>query len=466
MAENTLEKRDGFSSQWGFILACIGSAVGMGNIWRFPIMVARWGGLTFLLPYFLIVLLVGNSGVIEEFALGRRAQAGPIGAFGHCTEAKSGNKRTGEIIGIIPIIGALMLAIGYTVVMSWIFKYTFMAISGSLFAMGQDMSLIGPAFDAAAPGCESFGEGIGMMISNGIFGIGNGVWLLIGLVVALIIMAMGVGDGIEKANKIMMPILFVLFVILAIYIAFQPGASEGYKFLFTLNPAGLADLNVWVYAFGQAFFSLSVAGNGSVIYGSYLPKGEDIPASARRVALFDTLAALLAAFVIIPAIGASGMNPTEINPGPGLMFVYLVNILNGMPGGRIIGVIFYVAVLFAGLSSIVNLYEAPVATMQEQFKLKRVPAVAVIGVIGAVVALLIQPYTSQWMDIVSIYICPLGAALAAIMFFVVLPREKALEEVNLNAKKPIGKWFVPLGYVYFVLCIVALVAGAMLGGIG
>ncbi|MCI8480609.1 MAG: sodium-dependent transporter [Oscillibacter sp.] len=466
MSNDTLQTRDGFKSQWGFILACIGSAVGMGNIWRFPIMVAKWGGLTFLLPYFLIVFLVGNSGVMEEFALGRRAQAGPIGAFGYCTEAKTGNKRIGQLIGIIPIIGSLMLAIGYTVVMSWIFKYAFMSVTGSLYDLGTDMGAIGGTFGGAAPEAENLGDAISMMLGNGIFGIGNGVWLLIGLVVAMIIMAMGVANGIEAANKIMMPVLFGLFVILAVYIAFQPGASEGYKFLFTLDPKGLLSLDVWIYAFGQAFFSLSVAGNGSVIYGSYLPKDENIPSSARRVALFDTMAALLAAFVIIPAIGASGFAMSDVNPGPGLMFVYLVNILNGMPGGRIIGVIFYVAVLFAGLSSIVNLYEAPVATMQEEFKLKRVPAVAVIGVIGAVVALMIQPWTSQWMDVVSIYICPLGAAIAAIMFFVVLPRKQALEEVNRGAKKPVGDWFIYLGYFFIVLCVLALVAGAWKGGIG
>ena len=466
MSNDTLQTRDGFKSQWGFILACIGSAVGMGNIWRFPIMVAKWGGLTFLLPYFLIVFLVGNSGVMEEFALGRRAQAGPIGAFGYCTEAKTGNKRIGQMIGIIPIIGSLMLAIGYTVVMSWIFKYAFMSVTGSLYDLGTDMGAIGGTFGGAAPEAGTLGDAISMMLGNGIFGIGNGVWLLIGLVVAMIIMAMGVANGIEAANKIMMPVLFGLFVILAVYIAFQPGASEGYKFLFTLDPKGLLSLDVWIYAFGQAFFSLSVAGNGSVIYGSYLPKDENIPSSARRVALFDTMAALLAAFVIIPAIGASGFAMSDVNPGPGLMFVYLVNILNGMPGGRIIGVIFYVAVLFAGLSSIVNLYEAPVATMQEEFKLKRVPAVAVIGVIGAVVALMIQPWTSQWMDVVSIYICPLGAAIAAIMFFVVLPRKQALEEVNRGAKKPVGDWFIYLGYFFIVLCVLALVAGAWKGGIG
>ena len=170
--------------------------------------------------------------------------------------------------------------------------------------------------------------------------------------------------------------------------------------------------------------------------------------------------------MLFRSIGASGFAMSDVNPGPGLMFVYLVNILNGMPGGRIIGVIFYVAVLFAGLSSIVNLYEAPVATMQEEFKLKRVPAVAVIGVIGAVVALMIQPWTSQWMDVVSIYICPLGAAIAAIMFFVVLPRKQALEEVNRGAKKPVGDWFIYLGYFFIVLCVLALVAGAWKGGIG
>ena len=466
MSNETLQTRDGFKSQWGFILACIGSAVGMGNIWRFPIMVAKYGGMTFLLPYFLIVVLVGSSGVIEEFALGRRVQAGPIDAFGSCTEARTGNKKLGQAIGLIPIVGALMLAIGYTVVMSWIFKYAFMSITGGLYAMGTDMGTIGGTFGGAAPEAATLGEALGMMLGNGIFGIGNGVWLLIGLVVALAIMAMGVANGIEVANKIMMPVLFGLFLILAVYISFQPGASEGYKFLFTLDPKGLLNLEVWIYAFGQAFFSLSVAGNGSVIYGSYLPKNENIPTSALRVAFFDTVAALLAAFVIIPAIGASGFAMGDVTPGPGLMFVYLVNILNGMPGGRIIGVIFYVAVLFAGLSSIVNLYEAPVATMQEQFKLKRGPAVAVIGILGAVVALLIQPWTSQWMDVVSIYICPLGAALAAIMFFVVLPKEKALEEVNRGAKKPIGGWFIPLGYVFIFLCIAALVLGVKYGGIG
>ena len=437
-------QRDGFKSKWGFILACIGSAVGMGNIWRFPIMVSLWGGMTFLIPYFICVILIGSTGVIGEFALGRATGAGPIGAFGKCTELR-GNRKIGEAIGFIPVLGSMALAIGYTVVMGWIFKYTAIAITGDMHAMGQDMAAIGGHFDIVA--------------------ISNLPWIIVAIVASFAIMAMGVSGGIEKANKVMMPVLFFLFVGLGIYIAFLPGASAGYKYIFTLDPKGLANPMVWIFAFGQAFFSLSVAGNGSVIYGSYLPKNENLPGSARNVAIFDTLAALLAAFVIIPAMAAGGA-PLE-KGGPGLMFVWLVNVLNGMPGGRIIGVIFFVCVLFAGLSSIINLYEAPVATLQDNLKLKRVPATAIILVIGCVIAILIQKITSEWMDVVSIYICPLGALLAGIMFFWVAGKKFVLDEVNDGLQKPIGGWFYPLAkYVYCILCIVALVAGAALGGIG
>ncbi len=464
----TTETRDGFQSKWGFILACIGSAVGMGNIWRFPIMVHKYGGMTFLLPYFLFVILIGSTGVIEEFALGRRASAGPVGAFGMCTEERTGKRSTGEAIGAIPIIGAMMLAIGYTVVLGWIFKYTFMSISGGLFALGTDMGSIGGAFGATAPEADTLFGAIGMMFQNGIFGIGNGIWQIVGLVVALVIMALGVAGGIEKANKIMMPVLFFLFLGLGVYICTLNGSSEGYKYIFTLNLAGLKSVEVWVYAFGQAFFSLSIAGNGSVIYGSYLGKGEDIPNSARNVALFDTLAALLAAFVIIPAMAVMlGEGINDVSGGPGLMFVYLVNVFNGMPGGRIVGMVFFICVLFAGVSSIINLYEAPVAFLQEKFRFGRLPAVATIGVIGCIVSILIQPWTSQWMDVVSIYICPLGAMLAGIMFFWLLKQSTALSAVNEGAKKPIGGWFYPLGkYLFVPLAFIALVAGAIYGGIG
>lgn len=259
---------------------------------------------------------------------------GPVGAFGMCTKERTGNEKTGKAIGAIPIIGALMLAIGYTVVLGWIFKYTFMSLSGSLFSLGTDMGAIGGTFGMTAPEAETLPEALKAMASAGFFGIGNGVWQIVALVVSLAIMVMGIAGGIEKANKIMMPVLFGLFLVLAIYIGTLPGASEGYKYILTLNPAGLAKPDLWVFAFGQAFFSLSVAGNGSVIYGSYLSKSEDIPSSARNVAVFDTIAALLAAVVIIPAMAVVlGQGINDVSGGPGLMFVYLVNVFNAMPAG-------------------------------------------------------------------------------------------------------------------------------------
>ena len=350
--------------------------------------------------------------------------------------------------------------------MGWIFKYTKMSLSGELFALGQDMDKIGGAFGAIAPETETLGDGVGMMVQNGIFGVGNGLWIIIAIVVSVIIMAMGVAGGIEKACKVMIPLLFALFLVMAVYIATLPGASDGYKFIFSLDPAGLADWKLWVYAFGQAFFSLSVAGNGSVIYGSYLGKDVEISSSARNVAVFDTLAALVAMFVIIPAMATSGGELSTA--GPGLMFVALPGVFNGMGSfGRFVGIFFFVAVLFAGTTSIINLYETPVAFLQEQFKLKRLPSVIIIHAIGLIVALLIQPWTSQWMDMVSIYICPFGALLAGVMFFWVLKKQTALDAVNLGARKPIGGWFHPFGkWVYVPLCALALIFGAALGGIG
>ena len=296
-------------------------------------------------------------------------------------------------------------------------------------------------------------------------GWGNNFWLVIALAVNFAIMAFGVGGGIERANKVMMPVLFFLFAGLGVYIATLPGAGDGYRYLFTLDPAGLADPKLWIYAFGQAFFSLSVAGNGTVIYGSYFSDDEPIPSAARNVALFDTLAALLAALVIIPAMAAGGADLSD--GGPGLMFIFLVNVFNGMPGGRVIGLVFFLCVLFAGLTSLVNLYEVSVEALQDKLHLKRVAAVAVIAVIGTAVSLCIQAIVSDWMDVVSIYICPLGALLAGILFFWVAGKDFVLAAVNKGAGKPIGAWFYPLSkYVYCACALLALIAGALLGGIG
>ena len=217
MGNNGIElERDGFKSRTGFILACIGSAVGMGNIWRFPYMVSAWGGMTFLIPYVLFVILIGSTGVIEEMALGRATKGGPIKAFGDCMQMRTGKRKAGEAIGFIPVLGSLALAMGYTVVVGWIFKYTYLAFSGKLSAMGNDMSAIGGMFGSTA---STFG---------------NNMWLIIAMVVTAVIMALGIAGGIEKANKVMMPLLFIMFVGLGIYIFTLPGSSAGYKYILLL----------------------------------------------------------------------------------------------------------------------------------------------------------------------------------------------------------------------------------------
>lgn len=461
---NEKKVRDGFSSRWGFILACIGSAVGMGNIWRFPVMVSTYGGLTFLIPYIIFVILIASTGVIEEFAFGRFAAAGPFSAFGKAMEVNATNhnknttkyKKIGQGIGLIPVLGSMALAIGYTVVMAWIFKYMFLAITGDLYMMGHDMNAIGGTFGQTASAW------------------GANLWIVITILVAFIIMSFGVSKGIEKANKVMMPILFGLFVLLGIYVATLKGAGAGYKYIFSINLPEFKSFSemfgfwarVIVYAFGQAFFSLSVAGNGSVIYGSYLSKDENLKTASKNVALFDTIAALLAALVIIPSMATAGEGHLS-SGGPGLMFIYLVNVMNGIPLGVVVEIIFFIAVTFAGLSSIINLYEAPIAFMQEELHLGRKLATGIILVIGGIVALCIQAITAEWMDVISIYICPIGALLAAIMFFYVMDRKTALDAVNLGSDKPIGKWFYPVGkYLYCLLALLALVFGAFFGGIG
>ena len=372
-----MKKRDSFNNKWGFILACIGSAVGMGNIWMFPTRVSMYGGGSYLIPYFIFVALIGFTGVIGEMSFGRATKSGPVDAFGYACETKN-KRKLGEAIGFIPVLGALAMAIGYTVVMGWILKYMIGAFTGKTLAPADT---------------EGFAASFGSMASA----FGNNVWQIVALVIGIIILMFGVGRGIEKANKIMMPVFFILFAVLGIYVAFQPGAIEGYKYIFRVDTEAFADPKTWIFALGQAFFSLSVAGNGTLIYGSYLSDNEDIPAAAGRVALFDTIAALLAALVIIPAMATTG---AQLNQGgPGLMFIFLPALFKSMPGGYIVAIIFFVAVFMAGLSSLINLYEAPIATIQEKLHLGRKASCAIIAAIALVVSICIQGIVSGWMDI-------------------------------------------------------------------
>ena len=440
-----MKKRDSFNNKWGFILACIGSAVGMGNIWMFPTRVSMYGGGSYLIPYFIFVALIGFTGVIGEMSFGRATKSGPVDAFGYACETKN-KRKLGEAIGFIPVLGALAMAIGYTVVMGWILKYMIGAFTGKTLAPADT---------------EGFAASFGSMASA----FGNNVWQIVALVIGIIILMFGVGRGIEKANKIMMPVFFILFAVLGIYVAFQPGAIEGYKYIFRVDPEAFADPKTWIFALGQAFFSLSVAGNGTLIYGSYLLDNEDIPAAAGRVALFDTIAALLAALVIIPAMATTG---AQLNQGgPGLMFIFLPALFKSMPGGYIVAIIFFVAVFMAGLSSLINLYEAPIATIQEKLHLGRKASCAIIAAIALIVSICIQGIVSGWMDILSIYICPLGAGLAGIMFFWVCGKKYVETQVNTGRDKKLTDKFYPIcKYIFCPICFLVLILGIVLGGIG
>ncbi len=440
-----MKKRDSFNNKWGFILACIGSAVGMGNIWMFPTRVSMYGGGSYLIPYFIFVALIGFTGVIGEMSFGRATKSGPVDAFGYACGTKN-KRKLGEVIGFIPVLGALAMAIGYTVVMGWILKYMIGAFTGKTLAPADT---------------EGFAASFGSMASA----FGNNVWQIVALVIGIIILMFGVGRGIEKANKIMMPVFFILFAVLGIYVAFQPGAIEGYKYIFRVDPEAFADPKTWIFALGQAFFSLSVAGNGTLIYGSYLSDNEDIPAAAGRVALFDTIAAMLAALVIIPAMATTG---AQLNQGgPGLMFIFLPELFKSMPGGYIVAIIFFVAVFMAGLSSLINLYEAPIATIQEKLHLGRKASCAIIAAIALIVSICIQGIVSGWMDILSIYICPLGAGLAGIMFFWICGKKYVETQVNTGRDKKFTDKFYPIcKYIFCPVCFLVLILGIVLGGIG
>ena len=439
-------ERDSFRTRTGFIIACIGSAVGMGNIWLFPARVSALGGAAFLIPYFICVIVIGFTGVIGEMAFGRAMGAGPMGAFGKATEMRGKGKKLGEGLALIPVLTSFALAIGYSVVVGWILKYLVGSLSGELF-QASSVDEFGGMFNAVA---GSFG---------------NVGWHIVALVLTFVIMTYGIASGIEKANKIMMPLFFVMFVGMAIYISTLPGAAAGYHYLTHPDWSYLLNGKTWVYALGQAFFSLSLAGSGTLVYGSYLKKDVDIPTSARTVAFWDTMAALVAALTIIPAMATAGQELTS--GGPGLMFIFLPNVFAQMPGGNLVIIIFFLAVTFAGLTSLVNLFETPVEAVQTKFGLSRKKSVAIVAVIGSSIAICIEGIVSGWMDIFSIYFCPIGAAIAGILFFWVCGKDFVREQVDMGARKKLGNWFeFASKYIFCGLTIAVLVLGTLLGGIG
>ena len=439
--DNNIHQNGGFKSSTGFILACIGSAVGMGTIWMFPYRLGEYGGCAFLIPYILFSILFGLVGLSAEFAIGRRAKTGTLGAYEYCWK-KINQSRLGYYLGWIPLLGSLGIAIGYAIIIGWVLRALWWSITGELLAGHQELFL-----------SQVTGE------------FGSVFWHTLVIIITAGILMFGSTDGIEKVNKILMPLFFILFLILAIRVSFLPNAIAGYEFLFIPDWDKLTHLDTWVMAMGQAFFSLSITGSGMIVYGTYLSKKEDIPKASIRTAFFNTIASLLAAFAIIPAVFAFNIAP---NAGPVLMFITLPNVFAQMPLGQLFAILFFISVAFAGITSLLNMFEAVSESWQTRFKLSRKKAVLLCSCLALFVGIFIEaePKFGPWMDIVTIYIVPFGAVLGAFSIYYILGYTDIRKELEEGRTKPLIKNFGFIAkYIYVPLTIIIFVLGIIYGGI-
>ncbi|HHY52587.1 MAG TPA: sodium-dependent transporter [Clostridiales bacterium] len=435
--KSATNKTSQFSSKWGFVISAVGSAVGMANVWGFPYKVGQNGGAAFLVAYLIFVAIFGFVGLAAEYAAGRRAKTGTVGAYQKVWTSR-GRRTVGKYIGWLPLAGSMCIALGYAVIIAYVLKAFTDSVTGTL--MTVDTGAWFESFSATPYGVIPFH-----------------VIVVVGTLLTLLL---GAGS-IEKSNKVMMPVFFGIFIILAIRVAMLPGAVEGYKFLFTPDWSKLKDPMVWVWAMGQAFFSLSVTGSGMVVYGAYLDDGEDVVWVAKRTAIFDTIAAMVAACVIIPACFAYNV---DVNSGPGLLFVTLPKILQDIPMGRLFAVILYVAMIFADVSSLQNMFEAVGESLMYKWKkLDRKVMLLILCVVCLGIGLHMEPIFrwGPWMDLISIYIIPIGATIGAISWFWVMKREDLLGEVNKGARKKHGAFWYNVGRFVYVplaihLCLIAL----------
>ena len=428
-----------FASRWGFILASVGSAVGMANVWGFPNKMGSNGGGAFLLIYLLFVVIFSRVGLPAEFAIGRRAKTGTLGAYANAWSTRGKKmEKVGGILAWLPLIGSMCIAIGYAVIVSYVLKALCNSVTGMIMKVEPEVWF------------NSFALEPHSVIP----------YHIIVVVITLLTLFLG-AKSIEKTNKIMMPVFFVIFLILAIRVAFLPGAFEGYRFMFIPDWEALKNPMVWITAMGQAFFSLSITGSGMIVYGAYLDDKESVVPLAERTGFFDTVAAIVAAVVILPACFSYNIDKAA---GPSLLFVSLPTILQDIPFGRIFNIILYVAMIFAGISSLQNMFEAVAESLQHKFpKLKRNLILLIIGVICLGFGLNMEAIFQwgPWMDLVSIYIIPIGALLGAVSWFWVMKKDDFLVEINRGSSKKRGELWHGIGrYVYvpmtLVLCCVAL----------
>ena len=428
-----------FASRWGFILASVGSAVGMANVWGFPNKMGSNGGGAFLLIYLLFVVIFSFVGLPAEFAMGRRSGTGTLGSYENAwaTRGKTMGK-VGGLLGWLPLAGSMCIAIGYAVIVTYVLKALVDSVLGTL--MHTDTAAWFASFSAEPYSVIPFH-----------------IVVVVGTLLTLFLGA----KSIERTNKVMMPLFFVIFLVLAVRVAFLAGSGEGYRFMFAPRWEMLADPMIWIWAMGQAFFSLSVTGSGMIVYGAYLSKEEDVVGVAQHTALFDTIAAVVAALVIIPACFAYNL---DVGAGPSLLFVTLPTILQDIPFGQLFAIILYVAMIFAGVSSLQNMFEAVAESLLHKFpKLNRTAALVILCVIclGFGIGMETIDKWGPWMDLVSIYIIPIGATLGAVSWFYVMKKDELLSAINTGCKRERGTFWYSVGrYLYvplaIILCCVAL----------
>lgn len=344
------KKRENWGSRFGFIMAAAGSAVGLGNIWRFPYLTGENGGGAFIVIYLGFVLAIGLTIMLAEFTLGRRTNLAAVGAY-----KKMNNRFT--FAGVLGVLSAFFIMGFYPVVGGWASAYIFKSFTGLL------------------NGVVPIGDAFGAFISNPLQPL---IWMLLFLVLNVVIVAKGISGGIEKAGKVLMPTLFILLVLIAIRSTTLQGAGAGLEFLFKPDWSVVKG-ETYLAALGQAFFSLSLGMGCMITYGSYISKEENLMTSALTVTLLDTSIAILAGLAIFPALFAFGMEPAS---GPGLVFVVVPQIFAEMGGiGVIFSTIFFIALMVAALTSSVSLLEVVVAYLIDERNIERKKAVTLTGAI-------------------------------------------------------------------------------------
>ena len=348
------EKRSTFSGKLGFVLSAAGASVGLGNIWRFPYLAAKYGGGIFLLVYIILALTFGYTMIVAETTIGRMTKKSPVGAyqsFGKAGWMKFG----GWINAVIPIL----IVPYYSVIGGWVIKY----LAG--YVMGQGTDLASDGYFSAF-----ISDGVSTEIC----------FILFSLFTVAIIYA-GVRNGVERVSKFMMPILVVLSVIIAVYSVTRPGAMAGVKYFLIPNMDNFSWMTV-VAAMGQMFYSLSIAMGILVTFGSYMKRDVSIEDSTRNVEIFDTAIAIMAGLMIIPAVFAfSGGDAASLQAGPSLMFITIPKVFESMGLGRLVGIMFFLLVLCAAVTSSIALTESAVSTFQDELKWGRKKATIVVGAI-------------------------------------------------------------------------------------